>query len=100
LDPKGAQVPAKFCKIADLETLDVEVWLAQADIEKVAKKQACVVRLDGFAGASYRGVVARIGPVADRAKGAVEVRIRLDVAKNDRRLRPEMSAVVQFLKVE
>jgi len=97
LDPKGFQLPAKFCEIADLEMLDVEVWLAQSDIEKVAKKQSCVIRLDGFAGATYRGTVVRIGPVADRAKGAVEVRVRLDVPKNDRRLRPDLSAVVQCL---
>jgi len=100
LDPKGSQVPAKFCGIADLERMDVEVWLAQTDIEKVAKKQSCVIRLDGFAGATYRGTVVRIGPVADRAKGAVEVRVRLDVPKNDRRLRPELSALVQFLAKE
>jgi RND family efflux transporter MFP subunit len=100
LDPKSFQTPAKFCDIADLETMDVEVWVGQNDIEKIAKTQSCLVRLEGFAGATYRGTVARVAPIADRAKGALEVRVRLDVPKNDRRLRPEMSAVVQFLAKE
>jgi hypothetical protein len=69
-------------------------------LAKVAKGQACVVRVDAVPNATYRGRVVRLHPVADRARGAVAVRVRLEKPAADERLRPELSATVQFMAKE
>ena len=47
---------------------------------------------------NYDGVVSRLMPIADRAKGAVPVRVRLKVPADEegQYLRPEMGAIVKF----
>src|SRR5262249_4425945 len=100
IDPKAAQLPAGLCDLADLRTMDVEAWVQERDLAKVAKGQACVIQVDAFPNASYRGRVARVQPVADRARGAVAVRVRLEMPAANERLRPELSATVQFMAKE
>jgi HlyD family secretion protein len=100
VDPKGYQVRADICDLADLRTMDVEAWIQERDLPRVAKGQACVIQVDAFPNANYRGRVIRLQPVADRARGAVAVRVRLDVPTANERLRPELSAIVQFLARE
>jgi RND family efflux transporter MFP subunit len=100
LDPRAALLPAGLCDMADLRVMEVEVWIPERDLGKVAKGQACVIRVDALPTATYRGRVARVQPVADRARAAVAVRVRLEGAAASERLRPELSAVVQFVARE
>ena len=100
LDPAGHRLSAVLCELADLQHLEVEIWLPEKDLEKIAKGQQAVIRPEAFPRASYRGSVCRILPVADRAKGAVGVRLRLEVPAGDHRLRPELGAVVQILGIQ
>jgi multidrug resistance efflux pump len=97
LSPNAFPVAASLCDLADLKTMEVEVWLQERDLAKVAQGQPCQVRLEAFPDVTYRGCVARLLPVADRAKGAVGVRVRLDLPAGDDRPRPEMGALVAFL---
>ena len=97
IDPRAAQMPAAVCDLADPQAMEVEVWVPERDLAKVAKGQACVVRVDALPDATHRGRVARVHPVADRARGAVAVRVRLEKAAAGENLRPELTAVVQFL---
>jgi hypothetical protein len=53
----------------------------------------------------YAGFVSRLMPTADRAKGAVPVRVRIrreDIPEDEagKYLRPDMGALVSFKKVE
>jgi RND family efflux transporter MFP subunit len=96
IDPKAFQLCASLCDLADLQTLDVEIWAPERDLVKFYPKQPCVIRTDAFPEAVYKGHVVRLLPLADRAKGAVGVRVRVDVPAGDDRLRPELGAVVQF----
>jgi multidrug resistance efflux pump len=100
INPKAFNVPASLCDLADLRTMDVEVWVQERDLAKVATGQPCLIRLEAFPKATYRGRVARLLPVADRARGAVGIRVRVEVPAGDERLRPEMGAIVQILAKE
>jgi HlyD family secretion protein len=100
VDPKAAQGSANLCDLADLRAMEVEVWIQERDLAKVAKGQACVIQVDAFPNATYHGRVVRLQPVADRARGALAVRVGLEMPKANELLRPELSAIVQFMAQE
>jgi RND family efflux transporter MFP subunit len=97
VNPLGFNVSASICDIADLSQLEVDVALPERDVRKVSGGQACLVRVDANPDAVHKGQVARLMPVADRAKGTVSVRVRLLDLNRDAPLRPESRAIVQFL---
>jgi multidrug resistance efflux pump len=87
-----------LCDMADLSRLEVELSIQERDISKVFKGQKCRVQAEAFPDRNYDGVVARLMPIADRAKGAIPVRVRLQVPKEEEGnyLKPEMGAIVTF----
>ncbi len=89
---------ASLCDMADLSDMEVDLAIAERDIAKVFKGQKCVVRAEAFPERTYAGVVSRLMPTADRSKGAVPVRVKIDIprAEEGQFLRPEMGAVVTF----
>jgi len=90
-----------LCEMADLSDLEVDLSIQERnDLSKVHKGQKCKVRAEAFPDRVYDGVVSRLMPIADRAKGAVPVRVKLTVPADEEGvyLKPEMSAVVSFLK--
>jgi RND family efflux transporter MFP subunit len=89
-------IASRICTMADLTELEVDVAIAERDIHKIAVGQKCKVRAEAYPDHVYMADVRRILPVADRAKGAVQVRIRIAVPADDNRLRPEMGAVVSI----
>jgi len=91
---------ASVCDMADLKNLEVEVDISERDLRDIHKGQRCVIRTEAFTDKKYDGEVARIMPVASRSKASVTVRVKIFVPDDDRDLRPEMRARVQFLKDE
>jgi multidrug resistance efflux pump len=89
-----------LCEMADLSDLEVELDIQERDIAQVSIGQRCEVRAEAWPDRVYRGVVSRLMPIADRAKGAVPVRVKLTVpaAEEGVYLKPEMGAVVAFLQ--
>lgn len=89
-----------LCEMADLADLEVELPIQERDVSRVFKGQICKVRAEAFPDRAYDGVVSRVMPIADRAKGAVPVRVKLTVPAEEEGvyLKPEMGAVVSFLK--
>lgn len=87
-----------LCDIADLSKLEVELDIQERDISKVKTNQKCRVRADAFPERFYDGYVSRLMPIANRAKGAVPVRVRVAVpmAEQGQYLKPEMGAIVTF----
>lgn len=87
-----------LCDMADLSKLEVELSIQEREISKVKKGQRCRVQPEAYMERSYDGVVSRLMPIADRAKGAVPVRVRLKVPADEegQYLRPEMGAIVKF----
>lgn len=87
-----------LCDMADLSKLEVELSIQEREISKVKKGQRCRVQPEAYMDRYYEGVVSRLLPIADRAKGAVPVRVRLKVPADEEGmyLRPEMGAIVKF----
>lgn len=88
-----------LCEMADLSDLEVDLSIQERDIARVFVGQACQVRAEAYPDRTYTGVVSRLMPIADRAKGAIPVRVKLTVPAEEEGvyLKPEMGAVVTFL---
>lgn len=89
-----------FCDMADLSELEVELNIQERDIASVFVGQKCQVRAEAYPSRTYEGHVSRLMPIADRAKGAIPVRVKVVIPAEEEGiyLRPEMSAIVTFLK--
>lgn len=86
------------CEMADLSDLEVDLSIQERDVAKVFQGQKCIVRAEAYPERAYQGYVSRLMPIADRAKGAVPVRVKLTVPAEEEGvfLKPEMGAVVTF----
>jgi multidrug resistance efflux pump len=89
-----------ICDMANLADLEVELKVQERDVPKVFKGQLCRVRSKAFPDRVYNGVVSRLMPIADRAQGAVPVRVKVEVPADEEGvyLKPEMGAIVSFLR--
>jgi len=96
LDSKSLNVPGSLCDLADLRTIDVEIWVQERDLAQISVGQRCRILLEAFPQTGYRGTVNRVLPIADRARGAVGIRVRVEVPEKDSPFRPEMSALVSI----
>lgn len=87
-----------LCDMADLSKLEVDLSVNERDIGKVFTKQRCEIAADAFPNRKYAGVVDRVMPIADRAKGAISVRVRLTIPPEEEGvyLKPDMAALVRF----
>ncbi len=88
-----------LCDLADLSDLEVDLSIQERDVSKVYPRQVCQIRSEAYPDRVYEGIVDRLMPIADRAKGAIPVRVKVKVAKSEEGvfLKPDMSAVVTFL---
>lgn len=92
----GANAKAAVVTIADMNSLQVEADVSESNIEKILPNQDCQISLDAYPGHNYAGYVSKIVPTADRGKATVMVKIGFK--DYDRRVLPEMSAKVLFLR--
>ncbi|HEY2931295.1 MAG TPA: efflux RND transporter periplasmic adaptor subunit [Acidobacteriota bacterium] len=84
--------------LADLNDLQIELDISQADFARLKMGQRCEITPEAFSNLKYSGYIAEIAPEADRAKATVQVKVKVE--KPDERLRPEMNARVNFLDDE
>ena len=91
-----------LCDMADLSDLEVDLNVQERDISTIFKGQKCKVRALAYPERVYDGYVSRLMPIADRAKGAVPVRVKLSIPAEEEGvyLKPEMGVTVTFLKRE
>jgi multidrug resistance efflux pump len=89
-----------LCDLADLSDLEVELTIEERDISKVTVGQKCKVRTEAYPDRIYEGVVSRLMPIADRNKAAIPVRVKVTVPREEEGiyLKPDMTAIVSFLK--
>ena len=87
--------------MADLSDLEVDLKIQERDIAKVKKGQECVAMPEAYQSdpdflkihpKGYTGKVSRLMPTADRGKGAIPVRVKLDIPKEEEGvyLKPDM----------
>jgi HlyD family secretion protein len=88
--------------MANLNDLQVELDIAQADFARLSPSQKAVVTTDAYPDKQYDGQIAQISPEANRQKATVQVKVQvLNPGKYpDVQLRPEMNATVRFLANE
>lgn len=82
--------------MADLNDLQVEIDVNEADLSKISLNEKCRVSPEAYPDKTYDGYVAEIAPEADRAKGTLQIKVR--IMKPDKFLTPQLSAKVDFLK--
>jgi RND family efflux transporter MFP subunit len=95
--PFGAATNARAAVVtmADLNSLMVEVDVAESNLDKVKLGQPCDIALDAIPDRRFAGEVHMIVPTADRAKATVLTKIKF--LEKDDRILPEMSAKAAFL---
>jgi RND family efflux transporter MFP subunit len=82
--------------IVDMDSLEIEVDVNEAFINRVGPDQPVQAVLDAYPDWTIPASVIAIIPTADRSKATVRVRIRIDT--KDPRLIPEMGVRVSFLQ--
>jgi RND family efflux transporter MFP subunit len=84
--------------LADLDTLEVEADVAEANVAKLNANQPAEATVEAFPDRKYKSVLRQIIPTADRTKATVQVKVT--ILDKDKDLKPEMSAKVTFLEPE
>jgi len=84
--------------LADLETLEVEADVAEANVAKLGEAQPAEVSVEAFPDQRYKAVLRQVIPTADRTKATVQVKVT--ILDKDKNLKPEMSAKVTFIEKE
>jgi HlyD family secretion protein len=82
--------------LADLETLEVEVDVAEANVSKLIDGQPAEVQVEAFPDKRYKAQLRQVIPTADRTKATVMVKVT--ILDKDPDLKPEMSAKATFIE--
>lgn len=82
--------------LADLDTLEVEVDVAEANVSKLTDRQPAEVQVEAFPDKRYKAELRQVIPTADRTKATVMVKVT--ILDKDPDLKPEMSAKATFVE--
>lgn len=84
-----------ICTIVDMNSLEIEVDVNEAYINRVTADQRVIATLDAYPDWQIPAHVIAVVPAADRQKATVRVRIGID--EKDPRILPDMGAKVAFV---
>ncbi len=87
-----------ICTVVDMDSLEIEVDVNEAYIQRVAPGQRVTATLDAYPEWSIPAEVIAIIPAADRQKATV--RVRIGFLERDPRVLPDMGVRVAFLDDE
>lgn len=87
-----------ICTLVDMDSLEIEVDVNEAYIDRVRPGQAVEATLDAYPDWEIPARVLAIIPAADRQKATVPVRIALETT--DPRILPDMGVKVAFIEGE
>lgn len=91
---RGAK--SSVVSMADLSDLQVEIDVNESDLSKVHMAQPTEIRMDSLPDVVLKGAVDEIAPEADRQKGTVQVKVRIE--NPPPAIHPEVNARVTFLE--
>lgn len=89
-----------FLVARDLSKMQIWASVNEADIAKVQAGQPVRFTVDGLPGETFTGQVNKIRPNATMSSNVVTYIVEVDVDNKERKLRPYMSANVEFIFVE
>jgi HlyD family secretion protein len=109
VNPLAFSISVALCEMADLGDLEIDLSIQERDIARVEQQQRCTVMPEAFQShepfrqkhnRGYSGRVIRLMPIADRSKGAINVRVKVEIPPEEvgKFLKPEMSVLVSFLR--
>jgi HlyD family secretion protein len=109
VNPLAFSIAASLCDMADLGDLEIDLSIQEHDIKAVFDDQLCTVIPVAYEDAEsfrakhpdgYKGRVSRQMPIADRNKGAIQVRVKVDIPPDEvaKFLKPDMSVMVYFYR--
>ncbi len=84
-----------ICTIVDMDSLEIEVDVNEAYIQRISAAQPATAVLDAYPDWDIPAQVIAIVPTADRQKATVRVRVAL--LEKDNRVLPDMGVKVRFL---
>jgi RND family efflux transporter MFP subunit len=91
----GAMARGSICTLADWNSLQAEVDVAESYIGRVKPNGRVQILVDALPGKYFAGKVLRILPRADRSKATVQVRVQF--LKLEEGILPDMGLRVKFL---
>ena len=91
----GGDTRTGIVTIVDMDSLEVQVDVAENYIDRVQVGGPATIHLDAYPDWDIPGSVIAIIPTADQSKGTVEVRVAIKA--RDARILPQMAARVTFL---
>lgn len=94
----SANSKASIVDLADMNSLEVEADVSEANIQRVEVGQPCEIILDAYPEKHYQGEVKKIVPTADRSRATVLTKVAF--TQVDSRVLPEMSARINFLRAD
>lgn len=97
VNPIAFNVSSSICDMADLSDLEIELSIQERDISVVFPGQKCEIEAEALRNRTFAGVVSRLMPIADRAMGAIKVRVKVAVPSGEEGiLKPDMGVIVSF----
>ena len=87
-----------ICTLVDMESLEIEVDVNEAYLQRVRPGGAVTARLDAYPAWRIAAEVIAIVPAANREKATV--RVRVGILERDARILPNMGAKVSFIGSE
>lgn len=94
----GGHTRTGICTIVDMGSLEIEVDVNEAYIQRVAADQPATAILDAYPNWEIPARVIAVVPTADRQRATVRVRVGFE--ETDARILPEMGVRVRFLERE
>ena len=85
-----------ICTLLDMESLEIEVDVNEAYLQRVQEGGAVTARLDAYPAWRIPAQVIAIVPAANREKATV--RVRVGILERDSRILPDMGAKVSFIE--
>ena len=85
-----------ICTLVDMESLEIEVDVNEAYLQRVRPGGAVTARLDAYPAWRIPAEVIAIVPAANREKATV--RVRVGILERDTRILPDMGAKVSFIE--
>jgi HlyD family secretion protein len=94
------QAPTLFVIAEDLRKMQVDTWVAEADIGRLKSGMASTFTVDAYPGERFRGTVRQIRNAPQTLQNVVTYDAVIDIDNSSLKLKPGMTANVTFVVAE
>jgi len=94
------QAPTLFVIAEDLKKMQVDTWIAEADVGKLKEGMPAFFTVDAYPGERFNGMVRQIRNAPQTQQNVVTYDAVIDVDNSDLKLKPGMTANATFIYAE